>query len=150
MDEPLSVFSQWYLRKLKIVKQTCLKCFSSSHWCSVRRPIFLDLQIEWRRILQEIWNDFNIREYPLGPRQTSDFDEQYCDKTIFFFFVVWIENLNSWLFQLILKSNSNILSKKIAFVTKNIALSQYRIITLSQYCSSKSLVWRGPWWRYKF
>ncbi len=75
---------------------------------------------------------------PLGPRQTGDFDEQYCDKkikqycdkTIFFFFVVWIENLNSWLFQLILKSNSNILSKKIAFVTKIIALSQYRFIAI--------------------
>jgi hypothetical protein len=37
----------------------------------------------------------------------------YCDKMIFFFFIVWIENLNSWLFQLILKRKSNILTKKI-------------------------------------
>ncbi len=65
-----------------------------------------------------------------GPRQTGDFHKQYCDKKIkqyhtknidvkmsFYLiiamsFIVWIGNLNSWLFQLILKSNSNILTKK--------------------------------------
>jgi hypothetical protein len=48
--------------------------------------------------------------------------KRYCNKTIFFF-IVWIENLNSWLFKLILKSKSNILSKKNCFCRKNIASS---------------------------
>ncbi len=82
---------------------------------------------------------------PLGPRQTSDFDEQYfdkkikqyCNKKTFFrqyFISMWLENLNSWVFQLILKSNSSIVSKKYCFCH----------IALLQYCLSKSLVWRGP------
>ncbi len=54
---------------------------------------------------------------------------RYCDKWCFFLhYVNWI--FDSWLFQLISKSKSNILSKK--------------IIALSQYCLQKLLVWRGP------
>ncbi len=87
-----------------------------------------------------------------GSCQTSDFHKQYCikrrsdiaiirKKDIFpaiFFFIVWIENLNSWLFQLKLKSNSNIFTKKYCLIK----ILQFCFIFLSQYCLWKSLVWR--------
>jgi hypothetical protein len=55
--------------------------------------------------------------------------KRYCDKTIFFF--------NSWLFKLILKSKSNILSKKYCFI--NIALSFYRNIACENRPSDEGL-----------
>ncbi len=86
----------------------------------------------------------------LGPRQTSDFDEQYCDKKIkrycdkkIFFqqyfsssceLKISIHGYFSWFWK-----------AKAIFCKKIIALSHYRNIALSQYCSSKSLVWRGPY-----
>ncbi len=78
----------------------------------------------------------------LGPRQTSNFDEQYWDKknkailqkkTFFrqYFFFMWIKILNSWLFHLILKSKINIEKEQYCFI----ALSLYRNIAC-QNCSS--------------
>jgi len=49
---------------------------------------------------------------------------------------VWIENLNSWIFEPILKYNNNILTKKYYFI---------KMSSQSQYCMEKCFVWRGPW-----
>jgi hypothetical protein len=92
----------------------------------------------------------------LGPRQTSDFDEQYCDiaikhycnkAIIFVTKAIFLWQNIAIAFQNQLKNpwieifNSHGEKK---YCQKNVFLSQYRFIFLSQYCLSKSLVWRGP------
>jgi hypothetical protein len=89
----------------------------------------------------------------LGPRQTSDFDKQYCDKKIMRYCD------KKTIFQQYFSSSCELKNSihgyfswfwktKAIFCQKIIALSQYRFIAISQYCLQKLLVCRGPYLHY--
>jgi hypothetical protein len=92
----------------------------------------------------------------LGPRQTSNFCKQYCDKVIFQQTNISTKQYFFWHKQYFLTKYCYCFSKSAEITMnrdykftwrKNIAgkMSFYRFIFLSKYCSSKLLVWRGPY-----